>query len=493
MPVAEARAIAPSLEVHDENPPRDRRALERLAIWAERFSPIVSLEEGPAPECLLLDVTGCASCFHGEDRLIQRAVGELHEQGWRVRAAIADTVGAAWALAHHVRSWYVAPAGETDKTLLALPVALLRLPEEALATLADLGIERIGQLLALPRNELPPLSLLSPGEKVKKGDTGLVLERLDQALGVQPEPITPYRSPPNLQARCSFEYPTEQRAALIYALSHLVERVVKELRRRNRGARRMECWLFHEIAPAQRLEVGLFRPSRSPEHLHKLLQTRLEETPLVEPVRGICLRVPIVEMMPQQQGELFDADETRTEELATLIDQLVTRLGREAITFPRLVADPQPEYACRFETGAGRQGSGIKSQKSGVRGQETGIRRKASARAMRGLRMLTPDSCSLTPDSCLLPPDSRPVQIWPAPIPIEVWAAVPEGAPARLRWAGAEYAVVRSWGPERIATGWWRGADIERDYYIVQTDRGSRLWIFRRQEDGRWFLHGTFD
>jgi protein ImuB len=53
--------------------------------------------------------------------------------------------------------------------------------------------------------------------------------------------------------------------------------------------------------------------------------------------------------------------------------------------------------------------------------------------------------------------------------------------------------VTRSWGPERIETGWWRGQDARRDYYAVTTQLGTRFWIFRRRDDGRWFLHGCFD
>ena len=70
---------------------------------------------------------------------------------------------------------------------------------------------------------------------------------------------------------------------------------------------------------------------------------------------------------------------------------------------------------------------------------------------------------------------------------------VPEGPPFKIEWGGQKYDVLHAWGPERIETGWWRGQDIHRDYYIVETDRGSRLWIFRRHEDGRWFLHGSFE
>ena len=70
---------------------------------------------------------------------------------------------------------------------------------------------------------------------------------------------------------------------------------------------------------------------------------------------------------------------------------------------------------------------------------------------------------------------------------------IPNGPPGKFSWAGTDYYVTRAWGPERIETGWWRGDDVHRDYYMVATDAGTRFWLFLRQDDNRWFLHGCFD
>jgi protein ImuB len=48
-------------------------------------------------------------------------------------------------------------------------------------------------------------------------------------------------------------------------------------------------------------------------------------------------------------------------------------------------------------------------------------------------------------------------------------------------------------GPERIESGWWDGCDVTRDYYIVRSAGGQRLWVYReRQAPHGWFLHGLF-
>src|SRR5262245_19355434 len=286
MPVAEARATCRHLTVCDEDPANDLRALKKLAAWAERYSPTVGLEEGPAPLCLLLDVTGCAACFHGEDRLAYRAEREFGEQGWLVRVAITDTVGAAWAFSQWPvgseqspvsSQWSVVSSQAAGPPLTAhcplptahwirpLPVAALRLPDEALQALSGVGIVRIEQLLDLPRDSVP-------------GRFGaLVLLRLDQLLGRQPELIVPCRLQQAVQARCSFEYATDRRSLLQHALDRLLERIVAILEKNQRGAKHVECWFYHETAKPERIDVRLFRPSRSAAHLGKLLRTRLEQ------------------------------------------------------------------------------------------------------------------------------------------------------------------------------------------------------------------------
>jgi protein ImuB len=60
-------------------------------------------------------------------------------------------------------------------------------------------------------------------------------------------------------------------------------------------------------------------------------------------------------------------------------------------------------------------------------------------------------------------------------------------------WRGRYRIVTRAWGPERIATGWWRGPDVERDYYRAEWEEGTHAWIYRDRRTGRWFLHGFFD
>jgi protein ImuB len=447
MPVAEALAIDTCLHVEPYDPAKDLAALGRLAEWAGKFSPVVALEDRERRHSLLLDITGCAPCFGGEDKILDRALWELRDHGWNVRVAIADTIGAAWALAHYGNAPICVEPGQTQAALLPLPVAALRLPNETVDCLADLGIELVGELIALPRSSVP--ARLGPG----------VLDRLDQALGRLPEVLVPYRPLQPPEATFSFEYATDHRDMIDYALSQLVQRICRMLDERHAGARQVECLLHHEAAKPSRLEIELVRASRSVGHLTMLFRARFERVALHEPVCAMSLRVPVTIPLDAVQCEIFDTDAVHDAgELSKLVDELSNRLGCDAVTRGRLVADAQPEYACRYEPvidcGAANQFLGIEK----------------------------------VPDGFF-----RPLRLWAQPMQIPTTSVVPDGPPIRFCWAGTEHSIERSWGPERIETGWWRGQDVHRDYYLVETSAGSRFWIYRRRDDGQWFLHGSFE
>ncbi len=92
-----------------------RAALAQLAGWCEQFSPTVGLEnagrenvglkdaglENSSPESLFLDVTGLAPLFGGEAALVERMARAFAQRGFTARLALADTIGAAWAVARY--------------------------------------------------------------------------------------------------------------------------------------------------------------------------------------------------------------------------------------------------------------------------------------------------------------------------------------------------------------------------------------------------------
>ena len=110
-------------------------ALEALAVWAERWSPSVSLDpSGEGLEGLFLDATGGTHLFDGEAALMAQMRARLAEAGIPARLAMGPTPGSAWALARWGQGNAAPIAREDDvsEALADLPVEALRVDERTL-------------------------------------------------------------------------------------------------------------------------------------------------------------------------------------------------------------------------------------------------------------------------------------------------------------------------------------------------------------------------
>lgn len=469
LPLAEAQALLPGT-IHPQyqrhDPAADRAALRKLAARCQRFSPYVGLEEGDAPESLLLDLEGVPHLFGGETRMAATVAQEFRRWGYRARLAVADTVGAAWAVAHAAPAGggrpVLVPAGGQASALVPLPVEMLRLPPETIERLHALGLRQIGALRTLPRADLPS----------RFGAD--LLRRLDQALGQVVEPFIPYQPAAPIEAEWPLESPTDDRRVLEALCETLLGRLLDQLAPRREGLLRLWCSLAPEKqsdAPAGPVNfaVELVEPRACPRHLGELLRLHLERLRLPAAVAHVRLLAVQTAPLACRQRDLFgmDAERERGRALARLVDRLSGRLGAEAVLRPRLHPDHQPEYAVRYLPALDARPS------------------SSAARTRRRPAAAQPPAAP--------PPLTRPVSLRPQPVEVDVLSVVPDGPPLRLWWQGQQYVIARRWGPERIETGWWRRRDVRRDYYRVETADGRWLWIFRDLREDRWYLHGTFE
>jgi protein ImuB len=478
MPLAEVHSLldprdARRLIVVEDDPMADREAFEQLAHWCQRYTPLVSIEETERPECLFLDVTGCLRLFRGEGNLCSRAGKELHDAGYEPRLALAEAPGAAWALARFAAQErpLVLPADRVRDVLRSLPIEALRIPDDVLFLLRELGVTRIDQLEALPAADVV--------SRIGRD----VVERLGQAMGSSPELTIPHRPIPVIEADERFEYPIDQCESVMFVLERFAQRIASALPP-HRGLQQLYCQLFQEAAPPIDLTIDLTRPSASPRRWLELLRLRLESTTLAAPVEGICLRAVAMGPLEYRQGMMFEAEGADAEsQLGDLIERLGSRLGRDAVLVPRPVADAQPEYAFRLVSCFDRTQGRIDQASHRVP--------KKKAR----------QSSSKPAPFAAFPPGARPTLLLGRPIPIRVASIHPEGGPLcfeippqliRKRGLEREHRVHRAWGPERIETGWWRKGLIRRDYFRVETTEGRRFWLFRHP-GGQWYLHGFFD
>ncbi len=461
MPLAEAQTLLaenPLFACHDAR--RDQEALVELAGWCEQFSPIVGLDQADEPDSLLLDVSGLAHLFGGEEALAQAVISACRQQGLTVRVAIADTVSAAWGFARwsEVPATFVVLPPEDAAVSDRLPVEALRLPPRPTEQLQRLGIRRIGQLNRLPRASLA----------ARFGDA--LLERLDKLSGAIVEPIVAHHAREPLSVRWCFEHPTTHHEAIEHVLGELLAQLSGRLREQGQAVLRLTCQLVCRNRRPLSIDISLFRPTIAPQHLLALAKLQLALVTLPDTVEELRVRALATAPREQRQGELFgDAPRDQPAQLALLVERLSNRLGRERVVRAELQAEAQPELAYRYRPLAGEAAT---------------PQQAASASSPSGMRL---------PGMLLPGPLLRPLRLFDPPQPIEVVGIALDGPPAMFHYQRRRHRVARCFGPERIETGWWRGESCRRDYYRVETEEGSRWWLFRRLQDQRWFLHGAFE
>jgi protein ImuB len=453
----------------------------------------------PYPSHLWLDITGIGPLFGGELQLVSELKGALSAWGYVAWGAVADSVGAAWACAD--ADWPIVPLGQSAAVVRSRSIETLRLPPAVLGTLRELGIEQVEQLERLPRAGLA--ARFGPG-------LGL---RLDQALGVIPQPTTapgwqawtasgageeqgggiadvdewiwPYREPPQFSVERILEEPVGRREWI----ERLVEEGLRELGTRLRQAGmgalelrgRVDCGGGRPVE----LRIGLFRPSACERHWVELARLQMERVRWPGPVGRLSWQVSAVAPLSERQRELFQrSDGSMGDErvVGELLERLGGRLGPAAVLRPRLAAAALPEQAVTYESALGE--SRVDNSRPGARPTSS---RQRPATWRRGLR-----SGVVEEGEWLRATGYRPVELLRPPVAIEVVAVAPEGPPQALRWRGEWLRIVANWGPERIETGWWRADAARRDYYRVATERGCRYWIYRDRATQRWHLHGLF-
>src|SRR5262249_21157018 len=167
--LADARAKTAILQVRDLDPIAANDALQRLALWATRYTPAVSpWDEANGADGFFLGVTGAAHLFGGEAALLADLGERLAHFGLAARVALADPAGTAWALSHfHAEPCVVLPSGEETAAIAALPIEALRLSPENATALRRLGFKRVGALIDKPR---APFAARFPPELLRRLD-----------------------------------------------------------------------------------------------------------------------------------------------------------------------------------------------------------------------------------------------------------------------------------------------------------------------------------
>ena len=425
--LATAHSIAPGLRHFPRDPEAERARLEWLALVGYRYSSRVSLAP---PAQVLVEARGSLRLFGGLAALTGALAACYRLLGHETRIAAAVTPLAAQALARWSESRQNAPCPvAANQALRDVPVACADLEARDVERLANMGIERLGQLLDLPPQEL--------GQRFPPA----LLDYLHRLTGRTADPRRPIAPPERFRFHAHLLEGVQEKDALLPPMRSLIEKLTRRLAVRNLGTRVL-VWTFQPLSgQAADVHVRLAEASANATALLRLSRLRLERIDLPSEVMSVFLRADLVTPLLPAGADLgadfLGASDSSAPanaiKRAELVDLLTARLGDQTVRTLAEVDDHRPEAAWTATPVA------------------TGAHAATPSMEKRG---------------------ARPLWLLDPPKPV----------------AARGFSIES--GPERIETGWWDAAQA-RDYFVATAASGSRCWLYRDQRD-RWFLHGYF-
>jgi protein ImuB len=441
MALADARAVCPGIEKADHSPGMEPKLLRRIAVWCIRFTPGAMVDGNDG---VLLDATGCTHLWGGDGKYIDDIIQRLQAKGFTARAAVADTIGAAWAAARF-GSHNIIDVGEEVNALMPLPPEALRIHADTAARLHKLGLKQIKDLLSMPRTAL----------RRRFGEE--IILRLKQAFGNAPESFESVQPPAEFAQRLPCMYAVMRLEGIEIALQQTLEPLCDLVRKAGKGIRSLALICYRTDHTTTRVTIAVNTPTTNVQHLQKLFALKLGE---LAPEPGIKLFVleatKTEDHSPAQEAFWKRSSGFYNKTFTELIDRLTMQFGAAAIHryVPAQHYWPERSYT------------------------------KAKTLHEQFTSTWNTDK-------------RRPILLLPAPERIEVTAPVPDYPPMMFRYKNKLHKIIKADGPERIEQEWWLQTGQHRDYYTVEDEEGCRYWLFRSghydaNRTWSWWLHGFF-
>ena len=467
---ATALALAPDLIIVERDTVREQQALQQVACWALQFTPSVCLHSSDnqganrlqrsLPRAgLLLEIEPSLHLFGGLEKLLTQIKLGMHGLGFTTQIACAPTAHGAWLsatqlLATQADRLIALDSAQLNSRLASLPIDCLDSAYPHRETLDSIGVRSIHDLLQLPRAGL-----------ARRFGSPLLAE-IERAQGLIADPKVWFEAPQTFSAKLELLADVENAQALLFGARRLLLQLTGWLNAIHGAVRSFQLQALHDDQAATCLSIRLTDASRDLERLTILLREKLDITQLPAPVNTLVLVCDQITSLAAPNQELFPSVASAKESLARLVERLQTRLGREQIVRLQVAADHRPEAAYQLET----------IDEVGSLAGTVAL----TTRAARGAR---------THANTQLFVASLPRPLWLLPKPIAI-----SERNNRPFWQGAMNLLA---GPERIESGWWDGALIQRDYFIAEDEHNALYWIYRERlgsADRRegWFIQGRF-
>ena len=330
MSLSVAHARLTKLRAFIRNHQAEQHALVKLATQAIYWSPNVVVHSSG----LLLEIAGSLRLYGGLNPLLAEIKSWINRQYSCVHLAITPTPSSAMLCARHSSSVLIINQTRLVASISQIPVDLLELNQHQQKLLQQIGIQKIGALLRLPRSGLA--RRLGPA----------ILNMLDRLTGVEADPqitfIPSYRFEETMEclpARTQVEQ-------LMPWAKILVQALVSQLLHTCKHVNQIDWLLHHADQPPTPITLRLTDERYGEKSLLELTHLAFDAIHLTDAVKKITLCATPLRHIGEQNSSLFSATDMDTWPI--LLDRLRHRLGNQQVLGLRTHAEYRPEHAWSF-------------------------------------------------------------------------------------------------------------------------------------------------
>jgi len=366
-----------------------------------------------------------------------------------------------------------APDTDESDAIAKLPLSELTAPPGLLQILSTWGIRTVGQLVALPRDELSN----------RLGTQGAAL--WDDAAGRGDRLLRLHRTRQRYVETRELDFQIDSLEPLLFLLRRLLDDLVIALADDYLVANSMILVLGSSHGQRRRSEVKLPEPSGDSELLFRLLHTHLDQVTTDAEINAVALELVPARALGQQQ-KLFERGIRNPHRLAETLAQIGAIVGADQ------VGTPIPSETHRPDAFEMKPFDPTGQSKDEVQPAQESLLVGDNAAPPRGLddpqktqwglplRRIRPAEAINVTERRLPKRDHDTDEHAILSVPIAIRSGRHRGK------------VVDTAGPWLLSGSWWSTEGWQTEEWDVELENGGLLRISRRGAGAEWFLEGVY-
>ena len=313
-----------------------------LAVAREFSFAIEVIEDG-----IVFDASGLERLIGSPERVAQRVQSSLDARGVAGSIGLADTADAAMLLARGNQNKATV---NSPRNFASLSLGGLDIERDTLNVLGDLGVQNVGELLAIPRDEL---------SRRYGREFDRVIKRIEQR---GERLLTPNIRESRVSWSFDLDQPVEDFEQLIFVVNHGLERLFAEVSHHGFSTEQLDISFRLSNKGTRDYEIKTSFPTLERVFWLKLINLRISLDPPEATIVGVSVVSHFTKPRPDQRG-LYAVSRPEPESLLLTVNKLKKLVGEDNVGVPvllnqrlampfKLDAEAMPDV--RRETGSDR-------------------------------------------------------------------------------------------------------------------------------------------